>query len=97
MSIFESSYLIPPKNENLPILLDILGIKDWVVFGDAFETCTTYAIEGLLAKGYHITVLEDMISSGYTGNENQRKAKLSELTKQGVKISKFNDVVKNIK
>jgi len=83
------------QNQNLPILLSMMEIKDWIVFGDAFETCTTYAIDGLLAKGYKVTVLEDMISSGYSGSDSQRKEKLSELSKKGVVIAKIEDIIKD--
>ena len=82
------------QNGNLHILLDKMGITEWVVFGDAFESCTSQVIDGLLLKGYKVTILTDMISSGYTGNENQRKTILDRYTKKGVRLAVMEDIVK---
>lgn len=84
-------------NKNLRILLDIMGIKKWVVFGDAFELCTLTAIQGLLSNGYQVTVLEDVISSSHSGSIEQRNQILSDLKKKGVIVTNFQDVVNNKK
>lgn len=84
-------------NKNLKILLDMMGVKKWVVFGDAFELCTLLAIQGLLSNGYQVTVLEDVISSSYSGNESQRNQILNELKKKGVTVSKFQNIINDKK
>jgi nicotinamidase-related amidase len=84
-------------NKNINSLLDVMGIKNWIVFGDAFELCTVSAINGLLDRGYKVTVLEDVIISSHSGDENQRKQILEAYKKRGIIVKKFDDIINSEK
>jgi len=81
-------------NKNLPVLLDSLKIENWIVFGDAFELCVNYAVNGMLSRGYHVTVIEDMVSPKHGGNKATMQQALDELRGKGVQVKKLKDILK---
>lgn len=85
------------KNHNLSSLLDILKIKNWVVFGAGFELCTSNDMKGLLDKGYNVTVIQDMITSSANGNDKTKNAILSDYIKKGVKVVNLREFLKSRK
>jgi nicotinamidase/pyrazinamidase len=49
------------ENPHWPVLLSDLGATEFVVYGVVSEICVKNAVEGLLARGSQVTVVEDAI------------------------------------
>lgn len=79
-------------NGNAARLVRALGVREWVVFGNALDLCVNAAVRGLLAAGQHVCLLTDVTvpsATGYGENgtaENGRKV-IAELGRLGARIS----------
>lgn len=76
-------------NANARRLLAALAIPQWVMFGHGFDLCVDSAVKGLIAAGYHVHLLTDVIASSATGygpygTEASKRAILDYLVRIGV-------------
>ena len=53
------------SNPNVPQVLDALAPDEIVVYGVAQDVCDRFAIEGLMARGFHVTVVSDAMKPIY--------------------------------
>lgn len=85
-------------NSNADILLRILDIEKWVVFGHGLDLCVDTSIKGIIKNGYKAILLTDVIKPSATGygpygTKESEKEILSYLIKIGVEMKKINEVI----
>lgn len=54
-------------NSNADILLRILDIDRWVVFGHGLDLCVDTSVKGIINNGYNVTLLTDILKPSATG------------------------------
>ncbi len=57
-------------NGNAARLVALLGVEQWIVFGNAFDACVACAARGLLAAGQKVCLLPDVGVLGARGYGN---------------------------
>jgi nicotinamidase-related amidase len=75
-------------NGNASTLLDLLGIKRWVVFGNGFDLCVRSASLGILKSGRAVHLLTDVTvpsdrGYGQCGTEENHQQVIAELVRLG--------------
>ncbi|MFZ5828843.1 MAG: hypothetical protein ACOY3P_02080 [Planctomycetota bacterium] len=75
-------------NANAARLAELLGVEEWIVFGNAFDVCTACGARGLLAAGQRVCLLPDvgvLGARGYgeSGTEEHLRKVLAELERLG--------------
>jgi len=62
---------------NASELFALLGVREWVVFGNALELCVDQAVAALLERGFAVTFVSDLLAHSHTGTSETRIAALA--------------------
>lgn len=85
-------------NGNALKLFEILGIGEWAVFGNGFDICTRAACRHLLKNGFKLILIKDAVAPAYgpgkIGTEENKKAIIEELKKEGAKTMRLDEFLK---
>lgn len=73
-------------NANALKLFQSLGVKEWVVLGNGFDSCGRIACEHLLKNGFVPIIIEDAVVSDNGGNSESRKAIIDKLKEEGARV-----------
>ena len=57
-------------NKNATLLLDMLEVDEWIVFGNGLDLCVNHAMQHLLATKRPVTFLSDVMISSAKGHGN---------------------------
>jgi len=87
-------------NSNADILLRMLDIETWIVFGHGLDLCVDTSIKGIINNGYKSILLTDVTKPSATGygpygTKESEKNILDYLVKIGVDLKKLNEIIKN--
>ena len=85
-------------NSNSSRLLQLLNIPRWILFGHGFDLCVDSAAKGIIAAGYQVHLLTDVIASsapcyGPYGTEDSKRSILAYLQKIGVTTGTVADLL----
>lgn len=85
-------------NTNADILLRMLDVERWVVFGHGLDLCVDTSIKGIINNGYKATLLTDVtkpsaVGYGPFGTEESGKTILNYLSKMGVEMRHHNEII----
>lgn len=86
-------------NSNARKLFAKLNIPRWVMFGHGFDLCVDSSVKGLIAAGYQVHLLVDVIASAATGygpygTEESKRSILTYLQKIGVTTGTLDEFLK---
>lgn len=72
------------RNDNVAPLVQALGDRRWVVFGNGFDLCVDGVVQGLRRAGRSVTVLADVLVSSATGNADTMRERLEGYRREGI-------------
>ncbi|HOX39789.1 MAG TPA: hypothetical protein PL033_17540 [Candidatus Brocadiia bacterium] len=87
-------------NGNAVLLFEMLGEREWVVFGNGFDLCVDSAANGLLKAGYRVRILTDVkirSAKGYddSGTDERYRRMLDDLGAMGAKLSSLDEFIES--
>lgn len=72
------------RNDNAAFLVEALGPRRWVVFGNGFDLCVDGVVQGLVKAGASVTVVADVLVSSATGDADSMGAILARYRQEGI-------------
>jgi nicotinamidase-related amidase len=79
------------RNANADALVQRLGVRHWVVFGNGLDLCVNGVVEGLLRSGVRVTVIADVLVSSATGDADTMREILAGYSRRGLDTPVLDD------
>lgn len=79
-------------NPHIPDVLARLSIPHYAVFGDAVGYCVRSTAEGLLRRGFRVTLLSDAVANGVDTDEVRGQV-LADLSARGARLMTTSDLI----